>query len=199
MDIVQVLVAILVGAHSCLAKNVGCKKLQPPVEAGIRYPGMTNQLVQQLTVLPHYYEIEYVCRGDRELVGPRVRRCENNGTWSNENAKTKCLERCSDSGLVLKHGRAQLYSPEGKPVAGAIVEYRCLDGFRLHGSPRNVCTRRGQWNATAPRCLRDGEDSNEAMGHNRRDQEKKKRGFRWHTPAFRRPAISRRAASKKGN
>ncbi|XP_032831660.2 gamma-aminobutyric acid type B receptor subunit 1 isoform X2 [Petromyzon marinus] len=175
MNVVRALVVILLGAHSCLAKNaVGCKKLQPPVEAGIRYPGMTNQLVQQLTVLPHYYEIEYVCRGDRELVGPRVRRCEHNGTWSNENTKTKCLERCSDSGLVLKHGRAQLHSAEGKPVAGAVVEYHCLDGFRLHGSPRNVCTRRGQWNSTAPRCLRDGGDSNEAMGHNRRDQEKNK-------------------------
>uniref|UniRef100_A0A672LMN2 Gamma-aminobutyric acid type B receptor subunit 1-like n=1 Tax=Sinocyclocheilus grahami TaxID=75366 RepID=A0A672LMN2_SINGR len=49
--------------------------------------GLTQEQVVQ--VLPVDYEIEYICRGNRMIVGPKVRKCLPDGTWTDLNQRSK--------------------------------------------------------------------------------------------------------------
>uniref|UniRef100_A0A3B3ZFD2 Sushi domain-containing protein n=1 Tax=Periophthalmus magnuspinnatus TaxID=409849 RepID=A0A3B3ZFD2_9GOBI len=66
----------------------GCAIIRPPREGGIRYRGLT----QDVQVLPVDYEIEYICRGNRVIVGPKVRKCLPNGTWTDMSHKSQCCK-----------------------------------------------------------------------------------------------------------
>uniref|UniRef100_A0A672G0G1 Gamma-aminobutyric acid type B receptor subunit 1 n=1 Tax=Salarias fasciatus TaxID=181472 RepID=A0A672G0G1_SALFA len=59
----------------------GCAIIRPPRDGGIRYRGLTQEQVG-VQILPVDYEIEYICRGNRVIVGPKVRKCLQNGTWT---------------------------------------------------------------------------------------------------------------------
>uniref|UniRef100_A0A4W4F210 Gamma-aminobutyric acid type B receptor subunit 1 n=1 Tax=Electrophorus electricus TaxID=8005 RepID=A0A4W4F210_ELEEL len=61
----------------------GCAIIRPPRDGGIRYRGLTQE-----QVLPVDYEIEYICRGNRVIVGPKVRKCLPNGTWTDLSQRT---------------------------------------------------------------------------------------------------------------
>uniref|UniRef100_A0A3B5QDM0 Sushi domain-containing protein n=1 Tax=Xiphophorus maculatus TaxID=8083 RepID=A0A3B5QDM0_XIPMA len=56
----------------------GCAIIRPPRDGGIRYRGLT----QDVRILPVDYEIEYICRENRQIAGPKVRKCLPNGTWT---------------------------------------------------------------------------------------------------------------------
>uniref|UniRef100_A0A671NV43 Gamma-aminobutyric acid type B receptor subunit 1 n=1 Tax=Sinocyclocheilus anshuiensis TaxID=1608454 RepID=A0A671NV43_9TELE len=62
----------------------GCAIIRPPRDGGIRYRGLTQE-----QVLPVDYEIEYICRGNRVIVGPKVRKCLPDGTWTDLNQRSK--------------------------------------------------------------------------------------------------------------
>uniref|UniRef100_A0A671MYB2 Gamma-aminobutyric acid type B receptor subunit 1-like n=1 Tax=Sinocyclocheilus anshuiensis TaxID=1608454 RepID=A0A671MYB2_9TELE len=68
----------------------GCAIIRPPRDGGIRYRGLTQE---QVKILPVDYEIEYICRGSRIIVGPKVRKCLPNGTWTDMNQLSRCC-RC---------------------------------------------------------------------------------------------------------
>uniref|UniRef100_A0A8C4TVC6 Sushi domain-containing protein n=1 Tax=Falco tinnunculus TaxID=100819 RepID=A0A8C4TVC6_FALTI len=70
----------------------GCQIIHPPRDGGIRYRGLTPEEVQSVRFLPFDYEIEYVCRPDREIVGPKVRKCQRNGTWTAMGHPSRCRE-----------------------------------------------------------------------------------------------------------
>uniref|UniRef100_A0A674A8S4 Sushi domain-containing protein n=1 Tax=Salmo trutta TaxID=8032 RepID=A0A674A8S4_SALTR len=70
---------------------VCCAIIRPPRDGGIRYRGLTQEQVGA-TVLPLDYEIEYICRGNRWIVGPKVRKCLANGTWTDLTQRSKCCE-----------------------------------------------------------------------------------------------------------
>uniref|UniRef100_A0A8C3K7N9 Sushi domain-containing protein n=1 Tax=Calidris pygmaea TaxID=425635 RepID=A0A8C3K7N9_9CHAR len=68
----------------------GCQIIHPPRDGGIRYRGLTPEEVQSVRFLPFDYEIEYVCRPDREIVGPKVRKCQRDGTWTAMGHPSRC-------------------------------------------------------------------------------------------------------------
>lgn len=76
----------------CLFLSPGCEIIHPPRDGGIRYRGLTPDQVQTVRFLPFNYEIEYVCRPDREIVGPKVRQCLRNGTWTDMSHPSRCRE-----------------------------------------------------------------------------------------------------------
>uniref|UniRef100_A0A8C9W4D8 Gamma-aminobutyric acid type B receptor subunit 1 n=1 Tax=Scleropages formosus TaxID=113540 RepID=A0A8C9W4D8_SCLFO len=59
---------------------------------GIRYRGLTQEQVH-VQILPVDYEIEYICRGNRVIVGPKVRKCLPNGTWTDLTLRSRCFRR----------------------------------------------------------------------------------------------------------
>uniref|UniRef100_A0A8B9H262 Sushi domain-containing protein n=1 Tax=Astyanax mexicanus TaxID=7994 RepID=A0A8B9H262_ASTMX len=71
----------------CVFSLSGCVIIRPPRDGGIRYRGLTQE-----QVLPVDYEIEYICRGNRIIVGPKVRKCLPNGTWTDLNQRSKCCK-----------------------------------------------------------------------------------------------------------
>uniref|UniRef100_A0AAQ5WYH5 G-protein coupled receptors family 3 profile domain-containing protein n=1 Tax=Amphiprion ocellaris TaxID=80972 RepID=A0AAQ5WYH5_AMPOC len=69
----------------------GCAIIRPPRDGGIRYRGLTQE-----QILPVDYEIEYICRGNRVIVGPKVRKCLPNGTWTDMTQHSRCLHNRSE-------------------------------------------------------------------------------------------------------
>uniref|UniRef100_A0A8C3S6E2 Sushi domain-containing protein n=1 Tax=Chelydra serpentina TaxID=8475 RepID=A0A8C3S6E2_CHESE len=138
-----------------LIPDPGCEIIHPPRDGGIRYRGLTPDQVQTVHFLPFDYEIEYVCRPDREIVGPKVRKCLPNGTWTEMGHASRCLRTCPKIHLSLENGQAMPRSMERVPVEGTWVEYHCNPGFRLVGSARSNCTKVGRWSFPKPICERE--------------------------------------------
>ncbi|EMP33496.1 Gamma-aminobutyric acid type B receptor subunit 1 [Chelonia mydas] len=137
-----------------LNSTTGCEIIHPPRDGGIRYRGLTPDQVQTVRFLPFDYEIEYVCRPDREIVGPKVRKCLPNGTWTEMGHASRCLRTCPKIHLSLENGQAVPRGMERVPVEGTWVEYHCNPGFRLVGSARSNCTKVGRWSFPKPICER---------------------------------------------
>ncbi|CAG02741.1 unnamed protein product, partial [Tetraodon nigroviridis] len=72
----------------------GCAIIRPPRDGGIRYRGLTQEQIRSVQILPVDYEIEYICRGNRVIVGPKVRKCLPNGTWTDMSQHSRCLQLC---------------------------------------------------------------------------------------------------------
>ncbi|GLD75555.1 gamma-aminobutyric acid type B receptor subunit 1-like protein [Lates japonicus] len=73
-------------------KAFSCAIIRPPRDGGIRYRGLTQEQIRSVQVLPVDYEIEYICRGNRVIVGPKVRKCLPNGTWTDLSQRSRCCE-----------------------------------------------------------------------------------------------------------
>uniref|UniRef100_A0A3B5Q2E9 Sushi domain-containing protein n=2 Tax=Xiphophorus TaxID=8082 RepID=A0A3B5Q2E9_XIPMA len=87
----------------------GCAIIRPPRDGGIRYRGLT----QDVRILPVDYEIEYICRENRQIAGPKVRKCLPNGTWTDMTQLSVCREFSIPS-------RFKSPSDVHQPVTGAI-------------------------------------------------------------------------------
>uniref|UniRef100_A0A3B4XUE7 Sushi domain-containing protein n=1 Tax=Seriola lalandi dorsalis TaxID=1841481 RepID=A0A3B4XUE7_SERLL len=125
----------------------GCAIIRPPRDGGIRYRGLT----QDVQVLPVDYEIEYICRGNRVIVGPKVRKCLPNGTWTDLSQHSRCLLLCPRVWTSLENGRVSS-RPLGPPVEGTVLHYSCLPGFILMGRNSTQCNKMGKWDTPKPVC-----------------------------------------------
>uniref|UniRef100_A0A3Q2DCU7 Sushi domain-containing protein n=1 Tax=Cyprinodon variegatus TaxID=28743 RepID=A0A3Q2DCU7_CYPVA len=125
----------------------GCAIIRPPRDGGIRYRGLTQE-----QILPVDYEIEYICRGNRVIVGPKVRKCLPNGTWTDMTQPSRCLLLCARVWTSLENGRVTA-RPPGPPVEGTVLHYSCNAGFILEGRNSSHCTKLGKWDAPKPTCL----------------------------------------------
>uniref|UniRef100_A0A674D5Q8 Gamma-aminobutyric acid type B receptor subunit 1 n=1 Tax=Salmo trutta TaxID=8032 RepID=A0A674D5Q8_SALTR len=121
--------------------------IRPPRDGGIRYRGLTQE-----QILPVDYEIEYICRGNRVIVGPKVRKCLPNGTWTDITLHSRCLLLCPRVWTSLENGRVAL-KPPGPPVEGTVLHYSCHAGFMLEGRNITHCTKLGKWDSPKPACL----------------------------------------------
>lgn len=143
------------GAQTPNATSEGCQIIHPPWEGGIRYRGLTRDQVKAINFLPVDYEIEYVCRGEREVVGPKVRKCLANGSWTDMDTPSRCVRICSKSYLTLENGKVFLTGGDLPALDGARVDFRCDPDFHLVGSSRSICSQ-GQWSTPKPHCQGEG-------------------------------------------
>uniref|UniRef100_A0A665U981 Gamma-aminobutyric acid type B receptor subunit 1 n=1 Tax=Echeneis naucrates TaxID=173247 RepID=A0A665U981_ECHNA len=145
------LLSLVVPIHNSSAGGnlcASCAIIRPPRDGGIRYRGLTQE-----QILPVDYEIEYICRGNRVIVGPKVRKCLPNGTWTDMTQHSRCCK--SYSAIVwtsLENGRVTV-KPPGPPVEGTVLHYSCHAGFILEGRNISHCTKLGKWDAPKPTCL----------------------------------------------
>ncbi|XP_076610530.1 gamma-aminobutyric acid type B receptor subunit 1 isoform X3 [Chaetodon auriga] len=131
--------------------SAGCAIIRPPRDGGIRYRGLTQEQIRSVQVLPVDYEIEYICRGNRVIVGPKVRKCLPNGTWTDLSQRSRCLLLCPRVWTSLENGRVSSW-PLGPPVAGTVLHYSCLHGFILVGQNSTQCSKMGKWDMPKPVC-----------------------------------------------
>ncbi|XP_029590346.1 gamma-aminobutyric acid type B receptor subunit 1 [Salmo trutta] len=129
----------------------GCAIIRPPRDGGIRYRGLTQEQIRSVQVLPLDYEIEYICRGSRVIVGPNVRKCLPNGTWTDLTQRSKCLLQCPRVWTSLENGRVSELAL-GPPVEGTVLQYSCLPGFILVGRNSTHCNKLGKWDSPKPVC-----------------------------------------------
>ncbi|XP_053823914.1 gamma-aminobutyric acid type B receptor subunit 1 [Vidua chalybeata] len=130
----------------------GCQIIHPPRDGGIRYRGLTPDEVRSVRFLPFDYEIEYVCRPEREIVGPKVRKCQRDGTWTAMGHPSRCLRTCPKVHLSLENGQVTAGAMERVPVEGTWARFSCDAGFRLVGAARSNCTKSGRWSHPKPQC-----------------------------------------------
>uniref|UniRef100_A0AAY4BIM5 Sushi domain-containing protein n=1 Tax=Denticeps clupeoides TaxID=299321 RepID=A0AAY4BIM5_9TELE len=121
-----------------------------PFYGGIRYRGLTQEQVMK-GVLPVDYEIEYICRGNRVIVGPKVRKCLPDGTWTDLTQHSRCLLPCARMWTSLENGRVSAW-PLGPAVEGTVLQYSCQPGFFLVGRNTTHCTKVGKWDSPKPVC-----------------------------------------------
>lgn len=48
--------------------------------------------IRSVEILPVDYEIEYICRGNRVIMGPKVRKCLPDGTWTDMDQQSRCCK-----------------------------------------------------------------------------------------------------------
>ncbi|XP_061918720.1 gamma-aminobutyric acid type B receptor subunit 1 isoform X3 [Entelurus aequoreus] len=142
--------SLVVPIHNSSAK--GCAIIRPPRDGGIRYRGLTQEQIRSVDFLPVDYEIEYICRGNRVIVGPKVRKCLPNRTWTDISQHSRCLLLCPRVWTSLENGQVTA-KPPGQPVEGTVLHYRCHGGFILEGRNVSHCTKLGKWDAPKPICL----------------------------------------------
>ncbi|CAL9706099.1 unnamed protein product [Knipowitschia caucasica] len=156
------LLPLVLNTHS---SSGGCGIIKPPREGGIRYRGLTQDQIRSIQILPVDYEIEYICRGNRVIVGPKVRKCLPNGTWTDMNLHSSCLLVCPRVWTSLENGRVlvsppglsegPVLPPSGPAVEGTVLHYSCHAGFILEGRNSSLCTKLGKWDSPKPSCLYD--------------------------------------------
>uniref|UniRef100_A0AAY4ELI4 G-protein coupled receptors family 3 profile domain-containing protein n=1 Tax=Denticeps clupeoides TaxID=299321 RepID=A0AAY4ELI4_9TELE len=101
--------------HSIFVLVIGCAIIRPPRDGGIRYRGLTQeQVIRSVQILPVDYEIEYICRGSRIIVGPKVRKCLPDGTWTDMSQHSRCPSPRSSSSSRKK----KLYIGALFPMSG---------------------------------------------------------------------------------
>ncbi|XP_024917316.1 gamma-aminobutyric acid type B receptor subunit 1 [Cynoglossus semilaevis] len=132
----------------------GCAIIRPPRYGGIRYRGLTQEQIRSVQILPVDYEIEYICRGNRVIVGPKVRKCLPDGTWTDIMQQSRCLLLCPRVWISLENGHVTA-NPPGPPVEGTTLHYSCHTGFNLEGRNTSHCTKLGKWDSPKPTCLYD--------------------------------------------
>ena len=91
--------------------------------------------------------ITYSCNEGHTLLGPRVRRCTGDGTWSGENPYCAAII-CPELPL-LPNGRTDLQLR----VPGEKARFHCNLGWKLQGSTNSTCTSDGTWEGDMPKCL----------------------------------------------
>ncbi|GAA6096092.1 gamma-aminobutyric acid type B receptor subunit 1 isoform X1 [Tachysurus ichikawai] len=128
-----------------------CVIIRPPRDGGIRYRGLTQEQIRSVQVLPVDYEIEYICRANRVIVGPKVRKCLPDGSWTDLSQRSKCLLPCAQVWTSLENGRV-VVSPPGPAVEGTVLRYSCLNGFILEGRNTTQCNKQGTWDSPKPTC-----------------------------------------------
>ncbi|XP_057689224.1 gamma-aminobutyric acid type B receptor subunit 1-like isoform X2 [Corythoichthys intestinalis] len=150
--ILHALPSLVVPIHN--SSTGGCAIIRPPRDGGIRYRGLTQEQIRSVQILPVDYEIEYICRGNRVIVGPKVRKCLPDGTWTDMTQHSSCLLLCPRVWTSLENGQVTS-RPPGPPAEGTALHYRCHGGFVLEGRNVSRCTKTGKWDAPKPVCLYD--------------------------------------------
>jgi len=90
--------------------------------------------------------VSYECSSENTLLGPKVRRCQNDGLWSGTNpycASITCPELPD-----LPHGKTDLELR----IPGEKARFRCDLGWTLHGTTNITCNSDGDWEGAMPSC-----------------------------------------------
>ena len=90
------------------------------------------------------------CNGGYKLNGSSIRLCQENGTWSGDEAQ--CQMRSCGPVYAPKNGRLECSSQDY--VIDSECTFSCEDGFTLVGSQKRVCLPIGYWDGLPAFCKR---------------------------------------------
>ncbi|XP_020611647.1 protein mesh-like isoform X3 [Orbicella faveolata] len=91
----------------------------------------------------------FSCDEGYSLVGQHTLYCDKDGLWNG--SVPTCLIECPQLPSTIQHGNIKGLGR----VEGSLHRFTCDDGYSLVGQDVLYCNEMGQWNASAPRCLRE--------------------------------------------
>jgi CUB/sushi domain-containing protein len=127
------------GGRTC--QLLACPKLDPPAN---------GYFVKQSCNSVFNGACGIRCNGGYKLIGSSIRLCQENGTWSGEEAA--CQMRSCGSVPPPKNGRIECTSDSY--VIDSECTFSCDVGFTLVGSRKRVCLPIGYWDGLPAFCKR---------------------------------------------
>ncbi|XP_075729626.1 complement receptor type 2-like isoform X1 [Rhipicephalus microplus] len=99
--------------------------------------------------------VQYQCNVGYTLVGPQVRVCQADGTWSGSEPVCQSSTGPKNCPAPAPIVDGDVDVPPGPLVANTRVRYRCNVGYLLIGPSERSCKPDGSWTGTQPICQRD--------------------------------------------
>ncbi|XP_028411079.1 four-domain proteases inhibitor-like [Dendronephthya gigantea] len=103
---------------------------------------------EKITVFHTGQTVSYFCHSTYQLVGPQIRLCQANGSWTGY--KPSCEKYMCDNldALPPMHGKRI-----GKNFTiGNKLEFKCYSHYKLIGENVITCLPDGKWSARPPKC-----------------------------------------------
>ncbi|XP_074858767.1 E-selectin [Carettochelys insculpta] len=91
---------------------------------------------------------EFACEEGFVLKGSDRLRCSSSGTWDGQQPLCEAV-RC-DAVRGLENGIVECTSPDAE--FSSTCQFRCEEGYSLHGSPAVQCMTHGEWSKPFPKC-----------------------------------------------
>ncbi|XP_075729627.1 complement receptor type 2-like isoform X2 [Rhipicephalus microplus] len=98
--------------------------------------------------------VQYQCNVGYTLVGPQVRVCQADGTWSGSEPVCQSSTGPKNCPAPAPIVDGDVDVPPGPLVANTRVRYRCNVGYLLIGPSERSCKPDGSWTGTQPICQR---------------------------------------------
>ncbi|KAM9758843.1 complement factor H isoform 2-T3 [Menidia menidia] len=92
-------------------------------------------------------KVKVTCDKGYMISGPSFKQCFAEGWFG----RTKCLIVMCKQAPTVTNGK-NLWSAPVNPTYGAVVEYRCDEGYTLTGSPTITCGENGEYSSYPPLC-----------------------------------------------
>ncbi|XP_076332272.1 CUB and sushi domain-containing protein 1-like [Tachypleus tridentatus] len=93
--------------------------------------------------------VVYSCIEGYKVTGQHIRSCLKSGQWSGQTPFCTLVD-CGQPTIVT-NGRGFLMN--GTTTYEAMVEYKCLPGFKMVGDPVRHCLSSGNWSGQEPICI----------------------------------------------
>ncbi|XP_047543760.1 sushi, von Willebrand factor type A, EGF and pentraxin domain-containing protein 1 isoform X2 [Vanessa atalanta] len=121
-----------------------CKRIECGFPADIAH-GAYELINGSVSYLSH---VQYACESGYEMVGRSRLVCDIDERWNGPPPHCDVVQ-CEDAPQIQN---GQVSVSNNASVFGAIAEYTCLKGYKLHGTRRISCLATGSWDKPAPHC-----------------------------------------------
>ncbi|GFQ95650.1 sushi, von Willebrand factor type A, EGF and pentraxin domain-containing protein 1 [Trichonephila clavata] len=113
--------------------------------------GRPSRSLYSITFEPKNDMVEYGCIRGYEIKGSDYRHCLSTGQWSGE--PPICEPIICDELEELENGHIRItHDSDGPPLEGAVVIYKCNEGYKLEGPFTRNCLKDGSWSGKDPQC-----------------------------------------------
>ncbi|KAM5298505.1 sushi, von Willebrand factor type A, EGF and pentraxin domain-containing protein 1 [Ctenodactylus gundi] len=92
-------------------------------------------------------EVVFQCQEGYVLHGSPKLTCQSDGNWDSE------VPLCKPASCGPPEDPAQGFPNGFFFYRGGNIQYQCLPGYKLHGTPLRKCLSNGSWSGTPPSCL----------------------------------------------
>ena len=137
------------GTETVKCSEAGSWDAQPPVCEPLLCPFPDSPENGKVKGSAVRYEdsIVYECNEGYTLVGPQVRKCGSQGTWSGD--EPYCANITCNNVPFIEHG----ISIVGMRIPGERARFKCNLGWKLSGTSYVTCSSDGKWVGELPECL----------------------------------------------
>ncbi|ESO92606.1 hypothetical protein LOTGIDRAFT_233055 [Lottia gigantea] len=140
----------LVGQQERFCEENGTWSGTEPYCDIIQCPDLSSYTIPHGSLVQNSIEfgslVDFLCDDGYQLIGSTGSQCLASGAWSHEFPRCTLIS-CGEPGAALN---AKIIGSDY--TFGAVLNYTCLDGFKMVGDAQRRCGLLGQWEPGSPRC-----------------------------------------------